>query len=209
MTDANKTLIAALLDRSGSMSLIKTDTEGGFNNLIAEQRKQPGEVLVTLMQFDDIYETVYSNKPIGEVPSLVLAPRSMTALLDSIGKGISDIGTGLAALPEDERPGTVIFLIMTDGMENASREWTLESVKAKVTEQQQKFGWEFIFLGANMDAVEVAKGMGISLDSALTYSASSAGVTNTVAAASTYITRTRGGERAAFTDADRSAAQKN
>jgi hypothetical protein len=106
------------------MQSIREDTVGGFDAFIAEQREQPGECRVTLAQFDDQYELVYADRPIQEVPGLVLQPRGTTALLDAIGRLVTDAGAGLAALPEAERPGTVIVGIMTDGHENASKEWT-------------------------------------------------------------------------------------
>jgi hypothetical protein len=105
MTDPKLTLIATLLDRSGSMQAIKSDSEGGFNALIADQRAEAGEARVTLAQFDTKYEVVYANRPIADVGPLELQPRGMTALLDSVGRIITDVGGELSALPEQERPG--------------------------------------------------------------------------------------------------------
>ena len=129
MTDPNLTHLYFLLDRSGSMHTIVEDTVGGFDAFIAEQRKTPGECKVTLAQFDDAYEEVYADRSVADVPSLVLEPRGTTALLDSVARLITDAGKRLAALPEDQRPGTVIVGIMTDGLENASREWTTSRSK--------------------------------------------------------------------------------
>ncbi|ASZ74757.1 hypothetical protein KHO57_gp147 [Mycobacterium phage Phabba] len=151
MTDKNKTLIAALLDRSGSMRSRARSTEEGFNELINGQKAEPGTARVTLAQFDDVYEVVYANKPIDEVPPLSLVARSMTALNDGIGKLVTDVGAELAALPEDDRPGLVICVIMTDGMENASREWTAAQIKDLIKEQETTYGWKFIFLGSGID----------------------------------------------------------
>lgn len=169
MTDPTRTHIAFLLDRSGSMQSIKTDTEGGFDAFIAEQRTQPGECTVTLAQFDDKYEVVYESLAIKEVPPLRLNPRGMTALLDSIARLVNDTGARLAALPEHERPGTVIVGIMTDGLENASREWTHAAVKALIEQQESVYDWTFSYLGANQDAIEVGASIGISRDRSLTY----------------------------------------
>lgn len=169
MTDKNKTLIAALLDRSGSMSSSVRATQDGFNELINGQKSEPGDAVVTLAQFDDVYEVVYHNKPLGEVPPLVLVPRGMTALLDGIGKLITDTGQELAKLDEDQRPGTVICLIMTDGGENSSREWNWASVKKLIAEQQEKYSWKFIFIGANINAEKVGGDLGLSRDQVLQF----------------------------------------
>ncbi|CAM3619858.1 vWA domain-containing protein [Smaragdicoccus niigatensis] len=170
MTDQNLTRIVFLLDRSGSMQSIKTDIEGGFDAFIAEQRKNAGECTVTLAQFDNEYEVVYANKPLAQVPSLDLQPRGMTALLDAMGKLITDTGAELAALPEDRRPGTVIFAIMTDGLENSSKEWTHAAIKSLVEQQTKQYAWEFLYMGADQDAVEVGVSLGVQPDKAVTYS---------------------------------------
>lgn len=175
MTDKNRTHIAFLLDRSGSMQDIKEDTEGGFDAFIKDQQGQDGECTVTLAQFDTHYEVSYANKAVSDVPPLNLQPRGMTALLDSIGRLVSDTGTYLNSLPETERPGTVIIGIMTDGLENSSREWTHEAVKALIETQEAKYDWTFSYLGANQDAIEVGASIGISRDRSMTYSAQNAG----------------------------------
>ena len=160
MTNPDKTLIAALLDRSGSMIDSKEATEQGWRGLIAEQAKQPGDCQVTLAQFDTSTSTLYSNLPINQLPEFNLQPRWGTALLDATGKFITEIGARLAAIPEDDRPGKVICLIMTDGMENSagSGPWRRQEAGHQ---QREQWNWEFIFMGANMDAVEVAASMGI------------------------------------------------
>jgi len=169
MTNPNLTHLYFLLDRSGSMSTIVDDTIGGFDSFIAEQRKQPGECRVTLAQFDDAYEEVYADRPIAEVPSLVLQPRGTTALLDSIARLVVDAGKRLAAMPEDHRPGTVIVGIMTDGMENASREWTHAQVKQLIERQTAAFQWQFLYLGADQDAIEVGASIGVGAGHSVTY----------------------------------------
>ena len=115
MTDPNLTHLYFLLDRSGSMQSIRDDTIGGFNAFIADQRQHPGDCRVTLAQFDDRYEVVYTDRPIADVPALDLHPRGTTALLDAIGRLVTDAGASLASLPEDKRPGTVIVGIMIAG----------------------------------------------------------------------------------------------
>jgi hypothetical protein len=170
MTRSNLTHLYFLLDRSGSMQSIKSDIEGGFAAFVDEQRKGAGECQATLAQFDDVYEVVYADRPIADVPPLDLQPRNMTALHDAMGRLITDAGEKLAALPESERPGTVIVAIMTDGLENASKEWTGASIKALVSQQTNAYGWTFMYMGADQDAVEVGAALGIDKDLSVTYS---------------------------------------
>ena len=169
MTNPNLTHLYFLLDRSGSMQTIVDDTVGGFDAFIAEQRKSPGDCRVTLAQFDDHYEEVYADRPIADVPSLVLQPRGTTALLDSIGRLVIDAGKRLEALPEDQRPGTVVVGIMTDGMENASREWTHPQIKQLIEKQTRDYQWQFLYLGADQDAIEVGMSIGVGAGHAVTY----------------------------------------
>lgn len=176
MTNPDLSHLYFLLDRSGSMQSIRDDTIGGFDAFIAEQRTQSGGCRVTLAQFDDRYEEVYADRPIAEVPGLELQPRGTTALLDAIGRFVTDAGSRLAALPEAERPGTVIVGIMTDGHENASKEWTHEGVKALIQQQTQTYGWEFLYLGADQDAIEVGTALGVPAARSMTYSRAAAGV---------------------------------
>jgi hypothetical protein len=189
MTNSNLTHIAFLLDRSGSMQSIKDDTEGGFNAFIQDQRQQGGECRVTLAQFDNEYEEVYRDLPLAEVPALRLVPRGSTALLDSIGRLVTSTGERLAAVPEDERPGIVIVGIMTDGHENASREWTHPAVKALIEQQTKTYGWQFLYLGADQDAIEVGSSIGVAAANSMTYSRGK--VAAVMAATSRNIGRTR------------------
>jgi hypothetical protein len=169
MTSQDLTHIYFLLDRSGSMQTIKRDTEGGFAAFVADQRAAPGRCRVTLAQFDHAYELVYSGMPIAEVPPLVLEPRGTTALLDAMGRVITDAGAELAALPEPERPGTVIVAVMTDGYENASQEWNHAAVKALVEQQTTDYSWQFLYMGADQDAIEVGASLGVDRQYAVTY----------------------------------------
>jgi len=209
MTDSNKTLIAALLDRSGSMDECKKFTEDGWRELINGQRSEPEYCEVTLAQFDTEYEVLYPPTAIAAVPEFVLMPRGGTALLDSAGRFITEVGERLAALPEDQRPGQVICLIMTDGMENSSQQWNWEAVKKLITEQREVYGWEFIFLGADIDAVEVGERMGMDRRYAMTYDKRShATVQATYARASGVMSDLKRGYLAGegFTAADRAEA---
>lgn len=169
MTDQSLTHLYFLLDRSGSMQSIKTDTEGGFAAFIEEQRATPGECRVTLAQFDDRYDVVYADRDVADVPPLDLKPRGSTALHDSMGRLITDAGAELAALPEERRPGTVIVAVMTDGLENASHEWNGPAIKALVEQQSTQWGWQFLYLGADQDAIEVGASLGVARDNSVTY----------------------------------------
>lgn len=146
------------------------------------------------------------------MPSLDLEPRGGTALYDALGRLITDTGTELAARPESERPGTVLVVVLTDGHENSSQEWTHEAVKAAITRQEGEYSWSFLFLGANMDAVAVGEQLGFSADRSITHQPSPAGVEGVFAAAASYTQRTRGaraGEQVAgFSEADRVAAER-
>jgi len=170
MTDQNLSHIYFLLDRSGSMTSIRTETIAGFDAFIAEQRKVPGQCQVTLAQFDDHYDVVYVDRDVHDVPTLDLTPRGSTALLDALGRMIVTAGERLAALPEDKRPGSVVVGVMTDGYENASRDWTHERIKALIEKQTRDYAWEFLYLGADQDAIEEGCKMGFAAQKSMTYS---------------------------------------
>lgn len=208
LADSSKSLIAALLDRSGSMITSVEATEDGWRELLSGQRADPGRCQVTLAQFDHEYEVLYPPTEIGAVPELVLAPRGQTALLDAVGRFITEIGQRLSALPEQQRPGQVICLIMTDGMENASQDWTWEAVKALITQQREVYGWEFIFLGADIDAVGIGRRMGVDERYAMTFDKRNY-ASNRAAFASTHEVMARRmsvGDDGGFSDEDRRKA---
>ena len=205
MTNPDYTHIDVVLDRSGSMQSIKKDTEGGFKTFLADQRSQPGKATIALAQFDSRYEVVYGPTNIKDAPRLVLVPRGSTALLDAMGRRITETGEWLKSLAEDERPGRVIMVIITDGEENSSKEWQLPAINELITKQQDKYGWVFMFLAANQDAIAAGHSFGIARGSSLTYD--TANVQNTYAAASANITRTRSGlGSGSFTEDERSSA---
>lgn len=170
MPNANLTRLAFLLDRSGSMQSIKSDVIGGFDAFLAEQRAGDGLCTVTLAQFDHEYEVVYRGIDLTQVPPLALTPRGRTALLDSMGRLITDTAAEIDALPEQDKPATVIVAIMTDGLENASQEWNRPAIKALVEQQTNNRGWEFLYMGADQDAVEVGRGLGVRDGQSITYS---------------------------------------
>lgn len=169
MANPNLSHLVFLLDRSGSMQSIKSDVIGGFHAFLAEQREADGECVVTLAQFDDQYDIVYRGVPLGQVPPLDLSPRGCTALLDSMGKLITDTAAEIDTLPEDEKPGTVVVAIMTDGLENASVEWQRPAIKSLVEQQTNEHGWAFLYMGADQDAVEVGGGLGVKAEQSVSY----------------------------------------
>lgn len=183
MTRSDLTHLYFLLDRSGSMQSIKSDIEGGFAAFVAEQRDGEGECRVTLAEFDDRYDVVYAGRAVDEVPPLDLQPRGTTALHDAMGRLVTDAGAELAALAEDQRPGTVIVAVMTDGLENASQEWHGPAVKALVGQQSEQWGWQFLYMGADQDAVEVGEGLGVGRDTSVTYARGKAGAAMATAGA--------------------------
>ena len=159
--NADLTDITLVIDRSGSMEAIKTDAEGGVNSFIAEQAAEPGEAVVTLLQFDTEYEFVHQGVPICDVPKYKLVPRGATALLDAVGRAINETGERLAKMAESDRPGLVIVVVVTDGQENSSQEFTKALLKEMIERQQNEYNWHFTFLGANQDAFDEAGGIGI------------------------------------------------
>jgi uncharacterized protein YegL len=155
----NLTELVFILDRSGSMSGLESDTIGGFNSMLAKQRAEPGECRITTVLFDDRYEILHDRidvKAVSAITEREYYVRGSTALLDAVGRTIGKIGGVQKNTAEDYRAGKVLFVITTDGMENASREFDYERIKSMIENQKSKYGWEFIFLGANIDAVDVA-----------------------------------------------------
>lgn len=178
MTRLDYTDITLVLDRSGSMQSVKEPTIGAFNDFLASQREATGFARMTLVQFDDQYEINYRGIPLAETAPLnqeTYLPRGSTALLDAIGRTILDTGSRLAAMAENDRPGTVLFVIQTDGQENSSREFNLERINGMIAEQRDKYSWQFVFLGANQDAIATAAAMQIGAARALAYSATPSG----------------------------------
>jgi len=170
--------ITIVLDRSGSMEAVREDTIGGFNAFLEEQKAVPGDANLTLVQFDDKYDVLYEGKRLQDAPLLsaqTFVPRGSTALLDAIGRTVHATGARLAAQRESERAGKVLFVIMTDGEENASREFSSRQVFEMITHQREKYQWEVVFIGANQDAVATGASYGIPMSNALNYAATPAG----------------------------------
>lgn len=202
MVNKDFSALMLIVDCSGSMSSIWEEAESSMNNLLKEQRELPGKLSIKMVEFN---ERVKSKKLVdsSKFGEWKMFPSGFTALYDAIGIGIDELGKELAELTEDERPASVIVAIVTDGHENTSQEYTGEMIKEMINNQKAVFNWEFIFLGANQDAISTAQGFGIGKNSAMTFGANSAGVTNSVAATSRYLSETRSGLEASFTDDDR------
>ena len=172
------TELVFILDRSGSMAGLEADTIGGFNAMIEKQRNEPGEAFVSTVLFDHCSEVIHDRVSLSKLPKLTEKDyyvRGCTALLDAVGSAISHIGNVHKYAREEDRPEKTLFVITTDGMENASRRYSYEKVKAMITRQKEKYGWEFLFLGANIDAAREAARFGISEDRTADYLADSQG----------------------------------
>ncbi|MDD4200684.1 MAG: VWA domain-containing protein [Eubacteriales bacterium] len=161
-----------ILDRSGSMSGLESDTIGGFNSMIALQKKEEGEAIVSTVLFDNRYELIHDRfniQSVGEMTDEEYYTRGSTALLDAMGSSIQKTINVQKHLPEDEKAEKVIFVIITDGYENSSCEFSYEDVRKMVEQQQEKYGWEFMFLGANIDAISEGRKFGIREERAVRY----------------------------------------
>ena len=174
----NLTEIVFILDRSGSMSGLEGDTIGGFNSMIEKQKNAEGEALISTVLFDNISEVIHDRVSVQNIKPMTredYTVRGCTALLDAIGGAIHHIGNVHKYARAEDVPEHTLFVITTDGMENASHRYSSEKVKKMIERQKEKYGWEFLFLGANIDAVETARHFGISEDRAVNYHSDSEG----------------------------------
>ena len=174
----NLTELVFILDRSGSMSGLEKDTIGGFNAMIEKQKAEAGEAVISTVLFDNDIDVIHDRLNLDAVPRLTEKEyyvRGCTALLDAVGGAIHHIGNVHKYAREEDRPGKTLFVITTDGMENASRRYSYDKVRAMITRQKEKYGWEFLFLGANIDAAREAARFGIDANRAANYHADSRG----------------------------------
>jgi len=177
--NTNLTELVFILDRSGSMGGLESDTIGGFNSMLAKQQAEPGDCRITTILFDNQYEILHDRidiKAINPITSHEYFVRGQTALLDAVGITINKIDSVQKNTAEEYRAGKVLFVITTDGMENASREFTYDKIKSMIEHQKSGCGWEFIFLGANIDAVEVANRFGVDRNRAQNFHNDSEGI---------------------------------
>ena len=190
----NLTEIVFILDRSGSMSGLEADTIGGYNSLLRKQKNEEGEAIVSTVLFDDRQEVLHDRvnlKDMNPMTEKEYYVRGCTALLDAVGGAIHHIGNVHKYAREEDRPEKTLFIITTDGMENASRRYTYEKVKKMVERQKEKYGWEFLFLGANIDAISVAGRFGIAPERAVNYECDSEGTAVNYRALSKAVSKVR------------------
>ena len=204
--------ITVVLDRSGSMELIRDDTIGGFNTFLEEQKKTNPNARITLVQFNDFPLTIFAGKKVRDVQPLTrdtFKPGGWTALLDAVGTTIDHTGSRLASMPAEKRPDLVMFIIITDGQENTSKIFNKDQVKAKITHQTDWYKWDFVFLGANMDAVKVGATYGIPWTKSMNWGNNHEGVGSTFSTTASYVTRTSAAaspNTTFFTDEERKKA---
>lgn len=195
MTKQDFTSINVIIDASGSMSHLTHDTCGNFNTFLADQKACPGEAAFTLCTFNTDYHLVHDFIKVASVPNLDTKsyhPMGGTALLDAMGSTIQSVGAKLAALPECDRPSKVIFLIITDGHENASSRFSRAQIKDIVTHQREVYNWEFVFMGANIDAITAGMDLGISMNNTMNYAATPTGTADLYRSISSNVSSYRG-----------------
>lgn len=220
MTNSDYTAICLLIDRSGSMKAIQKATEDSVNEFVAAQAARSDRTTIRIVQFDapadgfraefratgDWYLVHCLSVPAADVPPFELHPRGMTALYDAMCRAIDEFGGELGALPEAERPGTVIFAVMTDGQENASSASSLD-VKLRVEHQTKTYGWQFMYLGANQDAVLEGKKIGIRANSSITYDSTDGNTRAVYESFGVAVAAASAGGEGSFTDEDRQRAR--
>lgn len=202
MTDSNYTHLVLVADCSSSMSFIAAEMNQALATYLEEQSKFDGKLLVDTWTFASYVRKVGGNQEPADVRKDLIRPSGSTALLDAIGNAVTDLGLELDRKPEAERPGKVIVVVITDGEENSSQYWTASRVKQIIETQKNVYAWEFVFLGANIDAVETAARFGIDQRSALNYDANAAGVRSMASSLSGYTTTTRSGLVADFSQSN-------
>lgn len=210
MTKPNSTLIVVVLDRSGSMGPQREATLEGLYSFVREQQKLPGECRLTLVQFADNYWLDIHEKPIAEVSDITYWPAGGTALLDAMGKAIVETGLSLSVRPEADRPSKVIFVTITDGEENASRMYSRGQVFGMISRQREVYKWEFLYLGANQDAIREARSLGIPGTHAMSWNSNTrAGTMSIYGTMSASVGSTRSGVSTGITNEQRKEYNTN
>ncbi len=204
----NYTHLVLVADRSGSMNGIHTDINGAIRKMMEDQAKEPGDITVDVIVFDDKIDVVYESVDPLDVSDEVIVPRGWTALNDALGMAIARTGRKISAMTEENRPSKVIVVVATDGMENASHEYSHEQIKAMVEEQTSKWNWTFMYMAANVDAFATGKAYGFAPGQTISFAASGAGGQSVYAATSSNITRTRSGLDTGYLPEERDAAQE-
>ena len=207
----NLTELVFILDRSGSMGGLESDTIGGFNSMIGKQKKEDGEAYVSTVLFDDKVEVIHDRvdlKEIGKLTDEQYFVRGCTALLDAVGETIERISNIHKYAREEDRPEKTLFIITTDGLENASRRYKYKDIKRLVEQKKEKEHWEFIFLGANIDAIEIAGNMGIGRETAVDYCCDEAGIALNYSVLDKVVSKARKCKGAAMSEAFMGGAWK-
>lgn len=194
----NLTEIVFIIDKSGSMWGLEQDTIGGFNSMLTKQKNEEGDALVTTVLFDDNYELLHDRRNIIDI-NLITEKEyyvgGSTALYDALGKTINKIGKCICDSAEENHPSKIMFVIITDGMENSSHEYSYSQIKEMVEHQKTKYSWEFIFLGANIDAIDLASKIGISKDRAVNFCSDSEGTKLNYEAVCSFVSSYRNDEK--------------
>jgi len=193
----SNTDITVVLDRSGSMGSVVDDTIGGFNTFLKKQQEQEGACALTLVQFDHEYEYIHRGCPIKDCAELntdTYSPRGMTALLDALGRTINETGERIRKLDKKDQPERVLFVIITDGQENASKEFARDRILEMIKHQTDKYEWDFIYLGANQDAIEEARSIGIFASNTMNFLGSKKGTRSAFGTISSSVANYRSAE---------------
>jgi uncharacterized protein YegL len=207
MTNPDYTHLALIVDRSGSMHSIQEDMNGAIRELLSKQDQEPGKLLIDICTFDSEIEFPFTDASAADVVEDVISARGTTSLLDAIGVTVTRMGRKFSAMPEDQRPGTVIVVVVTDGYENSSKEYTRATIKKMVEDQTHQWGWTFMYLAANVDAFATGGGMGFRTGQTIAYAASSVGTQNLYDGLHANASRARKGDSSGFTEDEREAAQ--
>jgi len=213
VTDTQYTAVSLLVDRSGSMAAIRTSAQDAIREFVlgqASAAQQNGDRrTIRLAVFDHEYELIHHSRPAEQCPKFTLEPRGTTALLDAMGQSIHDFGVELAAMPPADRPATVIYAILTDGIENDSQRYTYDQIAAMVRHQEKAYGWDVLYLAANQDAIATAARLGVAPGQSITYAATDQGTRSVMDSMSGYVATAAAGGPAKFTDNDRDLAVAN